>query len=121
MRSPWVQAEWNDLSRRLRRRAQLCGRHDDAALCEFCEHPEPSSYLEFLAAVRRAAELVSTWPAIDLAKIGSADKTDQICGSADRKYSKELKMVGVWSMNLKQEQKLLSRKMSKVQKNQLKF
>lgn len=90
MRSPWVQAEWNDLSRRLRRRAQLCGRHDDAALCEFCEHPEPSSYLEFLAAVRRAAELVSTWPAIDLAKIGSADKTDQICGSADRKCSKEL-------------------------------
>ncbi|MCA9159930.1 MAG: hypothetical protein KDA72_16465 [Planctomycetales bacterium] len=99
MQNPWIRAEWNDLCRRLQRRAQLCGRQDDSALHEFCKQPQPSSYLEFLAVVQRAAELANSWPAIKrldsgIAVVagqicGSADVAGQICGSADKRCSSE--------------------------------
>lgn len=89
MQNPWIRSEWNDLCRRLQRRAQLCGRQDDAALHEFCEQPLPSSYLDFLSEVQRAAELVSSWPPINCAETDTADAADQICGSAVNQCSKE--------------------------------
>jgi len=90
MQNPWIRAEWNDLFRRLQRRAQLCGRQDDPALHEFCEQPQPSSYLEFLAVVQHAAKLASSWPAINRVDTEMADAADQFCCSADTQYSKEL-------------------------------
>ena len=89
MQNPWIRAEWNDLCRRLQRRAQLCGRQEDSALHEFCKQPQPSSYLEFLAVVQRAAELANSWPAIKRLDSGIAVVAGQICGSAVKRCSSE--------------------------------
>lgn len=87
MQNPWIRAEWDDLCRRLQRRAQLCGRQDDSALREFCKQPQPSSYSEFLATVQRAAKLANSWPAPH--RLGNADAAGQICNSADERCSGE--------------------------------
>lgn len=90
MQNSWIRAEWNDLCRRLQRRAQLCGREGDSALHEFSEQPQPSSYSDFLAEVQRAAEMVRSWPAIDRAVVGSADTADLVRNSVDKRCSQEV-------------------------------